>query len=129
MNKSFRTVRIVDEPIGGQVAGADGEYLVAEISYRLGKGYVLHVYYLKREKRDGYTSEAFALFSSGKSVLLETSGRFNQKRLDAYLAAGPTVEVVHLREEVLALREENKARQERDRVAFEESQAARQGKG
>jgi len=123
MNKSFRTVRIVDEPIGGQVAGADGEYLVAEISYRLGKGYVLHVYYLEREKGDGYTTEKFALFTSGKSVLVQASNRFNQKRLDEYglgIAGQPLVagEVARLRGEVLALREENEARTKRQAQAF-----------
>ena len=121
---SDRTIRILNEPLEGQAPGEDGEYLVADVTYRLRTGYILHVYYVKREKHDGYSTESFALFTSGKSTLLEQAPRFNQKRLDLYGAGNggfppPVVEVLErLKAEVLDLRTRNNERRQQEKAAF-----------
>lgn len=88
-----RTVRFVDEPLEGQEKGADGEYLVAEVTHRMRRGYVLHVYHLTRETTvfngRSLTSESFMLFSSGKQgLVVEDRGSYRRKVLEGLAREG-----------------------------------------
>lgn len=117
-----RCKRILDEPLSGQEAGKDGDYLVAEVYHRMRKGYVLSVSYMERKTETfqgvSRTIESFTLFSSGKQVMVVADfGPYSAKKLKAASRAAHDY-LPQLKAEVLALRTANIAKREQEKRNF-----------